>query len=89
MATVQRIDGSFVEGAQLTDISSPNEEGSRSAIAHINSEMLPVYNSIIDEFNDIWVEQTPAPIALKGTRTRTVSVQKDIRASVQLKPVEE
>lgn len=57
MAIVQRIDGSFVEGVRLTDISAPDEEGSRSATAHFGDETRPVYKSIIDGFKSFWIEQ--------------------------------
>lgn len=57
MAIVQLISGQIVEGAKLTNISPPDEEGSRSAIAHIDGKEYPVYNSIIDGSNNIWYEQ--------------------------------
>lgn len=57
MAIVKRIDGSFVEGVRLTDISAPDEEGSQSATAHFGNETRPVYKSIVDGFKSFWVEQ--------------------------------
>lgn len=57
MATVQLISGQLVEGAKLINISPPDEEGSRSATAIIDGREYPVYNSIIDGFNNIWNEQ--------------------------------
>ena len=57
MATVQLIDGRIVEHVRLTDVKHVGEEGSRSAIAHIGNQTYPVYNSIVDGFNDLWHEQ--------------------------------
>lgn len=57
MVLVQRIDGSMVEHVQLTDIKHVGDEGDRTAIAHIDGQTYPVFNSIIDGFNNIWVEQ--------------------------------
>ena len=57
MATVELIDGRIVENAHLTDVQSVGEEGSKRAIAHIDGQTYPVYNSIVDGFNDVWVEQ--------------------------------
>ena len=57
MATVQRIDGSIVTGVRLTNISTPDEEGSRSATALIGDEVRTVFNTIIDGFSSIWIEQ--------------------------------
>ncbi|MBA2393052.1 MAG: hypothetical protein H0V70_09940 [Ktedonobacteraceae bacterium] len=57
MATVQLISGRIVERARLTDVKQVGDEGSRSAIAHIEGQTYPVYNSIIDGFNTLWVEQ--------------------------------
>lgn len=57
MSTVQRIDGSIVEGVIITNDQHVGEEGSKRGIAHINNEELPVYNSIIDGFDPIWYEQ--------------------------------
>lgn len=56
MAKVQLTDGRIVE-AQLTDIRREGEEGSRSATALIEGREIPVYNSIVDGFTDIWTEQ--------------------------------
>lgn len=84
MAMVQRIDGSIVEGVLLTGISSPDEEGSRSATAHIGNETRPVYNSIIDGFNRIWIEQ----MNMEEWRA-SVKLSKSISASVRLEKKEE
>ena len=52
----ERIDGRIVN-AQLSNISVPDEEGSRSATAHFEGHEYPVYNSIIDGFTHLWTEQ--------------------------------
>ena len=57
MALVQRIDGSLVPGVELTAIEQVGDEGARRALAHINGDVLPVYNTIIDGFSAIWYEQ--------------------------------
>ena len=71
MAKVQLMDGSTVR-APLTDVKQVGDEGSWSAMAHINGRAFPVYKSIIDGFNEIWVEQEdrPAPI---GDQIRLVA----------------
>lgn len=56
MAKVQLIDGRVVD-AQLTNIQHVGDEGSRRAIAHIGEKTYPVYNAVIDRFNNVWVEQ--------------------------------
>lgn len=57
MATVELIDGRIVENVRLTDVQSVGEEGSKRAIAHIDGQTYPVYNSIVDGFNPVWHEQ--------------------------------
>lgn len=57
MATVQFIDGRIIEGVKLTDVQHVGEEGSRRATAHIDGKAYPVYNSIINGLNDLWIEQ--------------------------------
>lgn len=57
MATVQFIDGRLVEGVQITDVQHVGDEGARSGTAHYQGKTYPVYNSIVDGFNPIWVEQ--------------------------------
>ena len=57
MATVQLIDGRIVENARLTNVEHVGDEGSRRAIAHIDGQTYPVFNSIIDGFDPIWHEQ--------------------------------
>lgn len=57
MAIVKLISGQIIEGAQLKNIKHEGDEGSRSAIALINGKEISVYNSIVDGFNRIWVEQ--------------------------------
>ncbi len=56
MAQVQLIDGRLVE-AQLTDVKQVGEEGSRTAIAHLDGNTYKVYNSIVDGPSPIWYEQ--------------------------------
>ena len=84
MSIVQRIDGSIIEGVQLTNISTPDEEGSRSATAILDGETRTVYNSIIDGFNRIWVEQ----MSMEEWRA-SVKLSKSISASVRLEKKEE
>ena len=69
MAKVQLIDGSIVS-APLTDVKPVGDEGAKSAMAHINGRSFPVYNSIVDGFNQIWAEQQPdeKPSALESQR---------------------
>lgn len=57
MAIVQLISGQIIEGAKLINVSSPDEEGSRSATAIIDGKEYPVYNSVIDGFDPVWYEQ--------------------------------
>lgn len=57
MATVQRIDGTFARAVEITNIEHVGDEGSRRGAAHIDGKQIPVYNSIVDGFNSIWVEQ--------------------------------
>ena len=56
MAKVKLIDGRIID-AQLTNVHSVGEEGSRAATAHFEGKMYDVYNSIVDGFDPVWNEQ--------------------------------
>jgi hypothetical protein len=57
MATVKLATGQIIENVRLTDVKHVGEEGSRTAIAHIEGRTYEVYNSIVDGFNNVWCEQ--------------------------------
>jgi hypothetical protein len=70
MARVHLVDGRDFEGAHLTDIKPVGNEGSCTAIAHIDGHTYPVYKSTVDGYNEDWYEQMDYETwkALKGKK---------------------
>lgn len=72
MSTVKLIDGRVVEHVMLSNIEQVGDEGSRRAIADIDGIDYPVYNSIVDGFNPIWVEQMSMPEFKRHQKAQSV-----------------
>lgn len=59
MSVVQRIDGTIVEHAEITDVQRVGDEGAKRGLAHIEGMPYPVvvYKTIVDGFDPVWYEQ--------------------------------